>query len=172
MFELINGQFQLDSDLMAFAVMRHIWERDPTNNHEEAFAYLSFIFHFYNPKSTYYAYPEDTRRGEIISREFPERMRNMDNAMATDTELIEAGAFYLEHLQLSPYRSVIDTAKQALQSMSITIKNTDQPMDTRLSFIKKITMGMEELKKAEKFCNEDEINSKVKGSRIVKDRER
>ena len=99
MFELINGQFQLDSDLMAFAVMRRIWERDTTENHEEAFAYLSFIFHYYNPKSTYYAYPEDTRRGEIISREFPERMRDMDNTMVADTELAEAGAEQLKPFQ-------------------------------------------------------------------------
>lgn len=172
MLELVNKTFQLDSDLMTYPQFRRLWERDTTEDKCEAYAYISFIFNFNNPKSPFYAYPEMTRKEEIIQRLFPEHMKKVGSTMYDDRDLLQANDIYVEHLQLSPYRSVIDTAKQALQSMSIEIKKTDNPIDQKLNYINKITRGMEELKKAEKLCDEDEINSRVKGRRVVRDRER
>lgn len=172
MLELVNKTFQLDADLMTYPQFKRIWERDTTEQKEEAYAYISFIFHFYNPKSAFYAYPETTRKEEIIARLFPEHMKTVGSLINDDEDMIKAATIYVDHLQLSPYRSVIDTAKQALQSMSITIKDQDTPIDQKLNYINKITRGMEELKKAEKLCDEDEINSRVKGRRVVRDRER
>lgn len=173
MLELVNKSFQLDPDLMTYPCFRKIWERDTTEDKLEAFAYLAFIFHFNNPKSPYYAYSEAKRKDEIILRLFPEHMKTEDLKlnMNNDADLVNASNIYLEDLQLSPYRSVIDSAKQALEMLSSQFKDANITVDQKLGNIAKITRGMEELKKAEKLCDDDEINSRVKGRRIIKKRE-
>lgn len=169
--DLVNKQFKLNYDLMNYPSFRKIWNRDETPNKDEAYAYIAFIFFYNNPKSPYYAYSEDERKYRIVESIWPEEMIPLLAGINEDKDFMDANYIYLEGLDLSPYRSVIDIAKQALESLARQMKSQSIPIDQKLNNIKKINQGIEELKKAEKLSEEDEINSRVKGQRKIKKRE-
>ena len=171
MLDLVNKQFKFSNDLMHYPCFRHLWNRDESENKEEAYAYAAFIFFFNNPKSPYYAYSEDQRKYEIVKVIWPEHMVPLLADIQDDVIFVECNNTYLDGLNLSPYRAVVDIAKQALETLAREMKDKAIPIDQKLDNIRKINRGIEELKKAEKLSEEDEINSRVKGQRRIKKRE-
>lgn len=169
--ELVNRNFKLRADLMNYPQFRKLWDRDTTEDKSEAYAYIAAIFFYNHPKSPYYAYPEDQRMYEIAANIFPEDMVPLVGILHEDAVFVAANNIYVEDLMLSPYRAVIDVAKQALRTLSKEMGDKAIPMQNKLDNIKKINQGIEELKKSEKLAEEDEINSRVKGSRVIKRRE-
>ena len=169
--QLINKEFRLNEDLMNYPQFRTLWERDQTEDKAEAYAYIGLIFMFNNPTSSYYAYSETKRIDEIIARTFPDHMKSIKPELANDAIFQAANQIYLEDLQLSPYRMTIDSAKEVLESLSARNRNAETSTDEKLKNIPKIIEGMKMLKEAEKLCEEDEINSRVKGNRKIKKRE-
>lgn len=170
MLDLDNGKVVLEADLFTISAFRIIWERDKTPNKEEAIAFISYIFHFYNPRSPYFNYTEALREPAIIEREFPDHLKSY--VIAADSDLKDAAYRYRELLNLSPYRAVIEMAKNALQEIGETLKSAKSKATTKLAQLPKLTNALNELKKAEAMVSKDEINSNVKGERIVKSRER
>jgi hypothetical protein len=170
--QLVNKQFVLNEDLMNYACFRRLWNRDPEDeNRTEAYALIAFIFFFNNPKSPFYSYSEHERGYWIINEHFPPELLEAYPTLHEDADFVEANNIYLHDLNLSPYRAVIDACKQMLESYTRQMKDKNIPLSEKLDIIKKVNQGIEELKKAEKLTAEDEINSRVKGSRKIKKRE-
>lgn len=171
MFELINGKVQIDPDLMAYPQFKAIWERDNTPDKTEAYAYFSYMFHYYDPKSPIHkGYPESVRREKVIEAVFPEHMK--DAKIYDDKEFIQACNIFREQLNLSSLRGILDFAKQTIYDISTSLKSQKTKTGTKLNDLGKLNKAISEIKETEKLIYEDEKDSRVKGSRVVKDRER
>lgn len=171
MFSLVNGKVQLDPDLMAFPQFKAIWDRDTTEDKREAFAYFSYMFHFHDPKSPLHkGYPESVRREKVIEKVFTDEMK--DAKLYDDKDFIQACALFKESLNLSTMRGVLDFAKQTLYDIQLSLGSQKTKPGTKLNSLKKLNEIMEEISRTEKLIEADELNSRVKGGRPIKDRER
>lgn len=136
MLELVNNRFELDPDLMLYPEFKRLWDRDPTENKREAFAYLSYIFNANNPKSPYHRnYVGEIRRKRIIEEIFPRDMQTVK--IKDDKDVIAAEAIYVEMLRLSPLRHVLELAKSVINDISKKLVNNT--MDLPLEMAKEIS---------------------------------
>lgn len=171
MFDLVNGQVQLDADLMAYPQFKAIWERDTTPEKTEAFAYFSYMFHFYDPKSPIHkGHPESVRREKVIEKVFPEYMK--EAKLYDDKEFIQACNLFKEQLNLSSMRGVLDFAKQALFEIQQSLSSQKTKPGTKLNNLKNLNNIIEEISRTEKLIEADEKDGRVKGGRHIKARER
>lgn len=136
MLELVNNRFELDPDLMLYPEFKRLWDRDPTENKREAFAYLSYVFNANNPKSSYHKnYVGEVRKKRIIEEIFPPDMQTIK--IKDDKDVIAAEAIYVEMLRLSPLRHVLELAKSVINDISKKLVNNT--MDLPLEMAKEIS---------------------------------
>lgn len=171
MFELINGNVEIDPDLIgAYPEFKALWDRDTTDDKHEAFAYFRYMFHFYNPKSPIHkGYPDSARRQEIIDQVFPEHMKQLE--FYNDKEFIRACNVFKEQLNLSTMRTVLDLAKQVVHDITGTLKAQKTAAGTKLNSLRRLNEALEEIERTEKLIQADEKNN-VKGKRVLKEREK
>lgn len=170
MLELIHNRVVIDPDLMTIPQFKIIWDRDETTTKEEAYAYISFIFNYYNPRSPFFNYIESERKKQIVNQIFPEHMKDVE--LFNDKAFVQASEIYNKMLGLSPMRNVLEVCKMALHEISATLKDAQTDVTVKLNQMSKLTKAFEEYKRAEKLISEDELNSKIKGARTVRARER
>src|SRR5690606_23842256 len=161
MFDLINGKVQIDPDLMSYPQFKRIWDRDLNEDKHEAFAYFSYMFHYYNPKSPIHkGYPESVRREKVIEHIFPESMKNVK--LYEDKDFIQACEIFRTSLNLSSLRGTLDFAKQIIYDLQKSLLSQKTKTGTKLNDLIKLNKVLEEITKTEKLIEEDEKNSRVK----------
>jgi hypothetical protein len=171
MFDLINGKVEIDPDLMAYPPIRELWERDLSSEKSEAFAYLSYIFLFYNPKSSYYkGYPPSVRGIKIVEAFFPDQLKTGE--FYQDKIFLQACKVYQESLNLSTMRGVLDFGKQTLYDIQQSLMSQKTKTGTKLNDMRKLNEALEQIARTEKLIEQDEKDKNVKGNRKLKDRER
>lgn len=171
MFSLVNGKPQLDPDLMAYPQFRNIWERDTTPDKREAWAYFSYMFHFHDPKSPLHkGYPESVRREKVIEKVFTDEMK--DAKLYNDKDFIQACVIFKESLNLSSMRGTLDFAKQIVWDIQQALLSQKTKTGTKLNDLIKLNKVLAEMKETERMIDADEKDSRVKGGRHIKDRER
>lgn len=171
MFDLVNGKVEIDPDLMAYPQFKNIWERDISEDKHEAFAYFSYMFHFYDPKSSMYkGYPESVRREKVIESVFPDHMKAAK--LYDDKDFVQACNIFKEHLNLSSLRGTLDFAKQIVFDIQTSLRSQKTKTGTKLNDLIKLNKVLEEINRTEELLLKDEKDGRVKGQRQLKDRER
>lgn len=151
MLELVNGRFELDPDLMNYPPFKKIWDRDKDKDKAQAFIYISYIFNYNNPKSSYYKNHVTTvRRDRIIEELFPEEMKSVD--IDNDVDIQAASDLYVKMLRLSPLRYVLEVAKQVIDDISrkLLVSNKENAAILVEEMTQRVTEGYKRIRKKNK----------------------
>jgi hypothetical protein len=89
-----------------------------------------------------------------------------------DKDFIQACNIFRESMNLSSLRGILDFAKQTIYDISLSLKSQKTKTGTKLNDLGKLNKAIAEMRETEKLITEDEKDSRVKGSRKLKDRER
>lgn len=170
MFTMTNGQLQVDPNLVAtIPEIRQIWDRDQTEDKTEALAFLGFVFHLYNPKSTFHRqYTIDQRPYHIIQATFPPHLHKW--AHADDPLITRLLKHYHNYLNLSPVRILLEDAERTIFDLSSKLQ--DVKTKNKQALLKQIRGAVEDLEYLRQKTNDDEEKREAtRGNRVILKRE-
>lgn len=170
MFIYKNNQLEVDPNIVAaIPPIRRIWDRDQTETKEQAMALLSFLYLNYNPKSTFRKqYTVDECPIEIIKQTFPPSLVKW--TYQQDKTFQEAVKFYIEYLDLSPERILMEDAERAIYELSTKLRETKTK--NKQAILAKVKEAITDLRFLRALvAEEEEKKEATRGNRVVLTRE-
>lgn len=170
MFIYKNNQLEVDPNIVAaIPPIRRIWDRDQTENKEQAMALLSFLYLNYNPKSPFRKqYTVDECPIEIIKQTFPISLVKW--TYQQDKTFQDAVKFYINYLDLAPERILMEDAERAIYELSTKLR--ESKTKNKEAILAKVKDAITDLRYLRALVKEEEEKKEAtRGNRVVLARE-
>jgi hypothetical protein len=177
LFDFKDYKVVISPDAVAIPAFKTIWERDKTKEKHKATQELSYIYFVNDFKSPYSIYPEEDRRAKVLS----DFIKNPDWVM--DAELKIAEEEYNEFQKTYSMR-FLESARGLADKLTAYFDEVDfHATDERgkptysatdaVRNLKEVGNVIESLDKVEeKVKKEIDSQTKVRGKKVIRDRER
>jgi len=119
MIEIENYEIHPTEELMLIKPLRDLWLKYKDNDYDKLMSYLSLIYHYADPRSSYsYILDDNERLSEIIQQE------GFDKKFKLTKELKDCIEIYKKHVITMSYK-LLQSTKIAVDKLSTYLENID-----------------------------------------------
>ena len=173
-FSIENSKIKIQTDCLLIPQFAIIHNRDKSKEKTKAIQELSYVYFMADYKSTYIAYPESTRKTQIIQDIFK------DSKWEADDDIITAIKKY-EELQETPTLRMLKGARKAQEAITKYYEEVSQDPDkVNSKSVGAIAMSLEKMGKIaesidkleDKVRREIQTEGRSKGGRTINEFEK